>query len=303
MPQKIIIVGDNSGRFGNRLLLFMNVVAHAIEHGGRVINPSFARYASRFESIMDDPAMCRVPPACTGLGDSTFRAAAVSAGARFLRWSRWKNGRHHALIRLGWEESCDMSSPAFLERTKDKEFVILAGWLFRDRPSITKHQLELRHVFRPTVELDRAAREIVGRARGERSILLGLHVRRSDYQKHLGGRYFFDAAQYANVVARVLELVPQQDLSVLVCGDEAVELDVPGLDWVQSPGYEAEDMFALARCDLIAGPPSSFNQCASLLGNKPLYTIADPERAFSVDDFAIVPEVPDPEVRRLYWGS
>ena len=37
------------------------------------------------------------------------------------------------------------------------------------------------------------------------------------------------------------------------------------------PGVAVLEMYALARCDLIVGPPSSFSGWASFMGNRPIF--------------------------------
>jgi hypothetical protein len=39
------------------------------------------------------------------------------------------------------------------------------------------------------------------------------------------------------------------------------------------PGHFIEDLYALASCDYIIGPPSTFSQWASFYGNVPRYMV------------------------------
>ena len=54
-----------------------------------------------------------------------------------------------------------------------------------------------------------------------------------------------------------------------------------------SSGVAVEDLYALAGCDLLIGPPSTFTQWASFYGKVPLYHAWSPDAAPTRDDFAV----------------
>jgi len=56
---------------------------------------------------------------------------------------------------------------------------------------------------------------------------------------------------------------------------QSIESEFPGLSAGFSTGVPVEDMYALAECDYIIGPVSSFTQWASFYGNKPLFHLTD----------------------------
>ena len=49
----------------------------------------------------------------------------------------------------------------------------------------------------------------------------------------------------------------------------------PGLSVGFAPGVPVEDLYALAACDYVLGPVSSFTQWASFYGSKPLLHLRD----------------------------
>lgn len=65
----MLIIAEKVGQLGNRLLLYSNVIAYAIEHNLTVVNPSFAEYASLFETTHQD-LLCRYPANRFFLGNS-----------------------------------------------------------------------------------------------------------------------------------------------------------------------------------------------------------------------------------------
>jgi hypothetical protein len=73
-----------------------------------------------------------------------------------------------------------------------------------------------------------------------------------------------------------------------VCSDAALRLtDFPGLPVTLGSGVAIEDLYALAACDRLVGPPSTFTQWASFYGRVPLYYIRDPMASPGDEDFAV----------------
>jgi hypothetical protein len=57
---------------------------------------------------------------------------------------------------------------------------------------------------------------------------------------------------------------------------------------VKGNNQELEDMYALAGCDYIIGPPSTFSMWASFIGKVPLFHLHDREINFSLSDFKVI---------------
>jgi hypothetical protein len=51
---RMLVISRKSGQLGNRLLLFANFMAYAIENNYTVINPAFDEYAQFFKSTSKD---------------------------------------------------------------------------------------------------------------------------------------------------------------------------------------------------------------------------------------------------------
>ena len=65
-------------------------------------------------------------------------------------------------------------------------------------------------------------------------------------------------------------------MAFLVCSDEPRhEQEFPGLAVGFGPDSPVGDLYALAQCDCIFGPISTFSQWASFYGNKPLFLLND----------------------------
>jgi hypothetical protein len=92
-------------------------------------------------------------------------------------------------------------------------------------------------------------------------------------------------------VAWVHELVaqfPGRRLAFLICSDEPRhENEFPGLTVGFGPGSQMGDLHALARCDWILGPLSTFSMWASFYGNKPLLLLRDSAARVELSQFQV----------------
>ena len=65
-------------------------------------------------------------------------------------------------------------------------------------------------------------------------------------------------------------------MAFLICSDEPQHGgDFARMNVHFGTGHAIEDLYALARCDYLIGPPSTFSAWASFYGKVPLYFIED----------------------------
>lgn len=77
-------------------------------------------------------------------------------------------------------------------------------------------------------------------------------------------------------------------MTFLVCSDEPIPAGAfDGFDVVSGPGHELHDLYALAACHRILGPPSTYTTWASYYGAVPRYTIYDPAQPFDAASFVV----------------
>jgi len=135
--------------------------------------------------------------------------------------------------------------------------------------------------------------EIAGRnalepLRRNADIVIGVHVRHGDYRKWKGGQYFHPVERYAAWMSGLTAQFPGRKVAFLVCSDERRHADeFPGLTVGLGTTSPVSDVFALARCDYILGPKSTFSQWASFYGEKPLLHILDRNTPVKVENFRV----------------
>jgi hypothetical protein len=275
----VVVIAQKYGALGNRLFLFAHVVAAGIEHGFRVANPAFEEYAAFFESTAPD-LFCRFPPQRSAVHGRAARrlvyAAASKTAAVLDRLGR-------GAVRAEGDDVVDLGDPGFVDRAR-REPLFLRGWSFRDERSLARHADTVRAFLRPRTEHVDAAERVLARLR-DGAPVVGVHVRRGDYARFAGGRYLYDPAVYRRLMGEMRELLGG-GARFLVCSDETQDPEAfEGLPAVLGEGHPVEDMLALAGCDYLLGPPSTYTGWASFYGRVPLLHVEHADERLSLEAF------------------
>jgi hypothetical protein len=276
----MVIIGNKSGQLGNRLFIFAHFIANAIEFGYEVWNPSFYDYAGYFESTRRD-FFCRFPARPTRLGhapalqsafyNSIFYPAVLCHRIGFSNsWLRVVNiWRSH-----DQRQVYDLTSDEFIRLRKHSRVLIAQGWFFRDYANFAKHAAALREFFTPIELHARNVARLMDAARRDGDVLVGAHIRQGDYADLSGGKYLYTTRQYVELFKRATSLWRGKRVKFLICSNMPQDETLfQGLNFTKGNNDLIEDMYALARCDYLIGPPSTFTMWASFYGAVPLFQI------------------------------
>lgn len=177
------------------------------------------------------------------------------------------------------EEGADYSrEEQLMQRSR---LVMAQGWYARWYDLFLKYKSEIISLFTFDEEVCRRP-DLLLSSLPEGVLCIGLHIRRGDYRRWYGGRYYYSDEQYINVVKGHLSTLPEKRVALLVCGNDP-ELDeaafrqaFPDATVLFPKGNPAEDLYLLSRCDRLIGAPSTFSLVASMYRDVPLYWIEDP---------------------------
>lgn len=180
------------------------------------------------------------------------------------------------LIRHLWPEPTDDVTPEEIGHLKNDMFIAVSGWSFRHIGLFLKYEDEIRKMF----AIQKRFRTPVDRylaACEPSDIRLGVHIRRGDYARFMGGIHFFDDDTYIRYIREFLSLFPDKRISVFICtNDKNLRVE----DYREAlasdrihlfRGTEIEDLYLLSQCDYLIGPRSSFSLVASFYRRIPLY--------------------------------
>lgn len=289
----MIVIARKTGRLGNRLKLFAHVIALACEHDLRVANPSFYKYAELFCGTAQSAIRCAFPPQSSPLFVPSTTVRGVAYNLLHVAMScyckpNWL--REHGPLRLRELELGqfqDISSPDFVRQAKEG-LLFLRGYGFRCEHLLTKHRHAVQAFFRPTPPHEAMVDQVMDRVGASENdeVVVGLHVRHGDYAKHYQGRFFYRLDQYHDIMSGIVRCLDGRRVRFLIATDGNLTADDFRPFRVSISGQSPlVDMVALSRCDLLAGPPSSFTEWASFYGDVPLHHIADPNQSIRDDDF------------------
>ncbi len=295
---KTLVVGFRTGRLGNRLTLFANVIGFAAEHGHRVINVAFHTYAHLFENTRRD-IYCRYPVARRrSLFDVVPGVAPALRRTRLLyhcihQASKLNHrlpilGRSVFTLREVSSQTISLDAPEVQAQMAGARIVFVHGWRIRAPESVRRQANLIREYFRPVAELEQASHQPVECLRQKADVIIGVHVRLGDNWKWHGGKYYFPVSQYVTWMHELAGQFQGRKVAFLVCSDEPRnEAEFPGLSVGLGPGSVVGDLYALARCDYIMGPPSTYTQWASFYGNHPMLALDSANQRIDRDKFQV----------------
>ncbi len=121
--------------------------------------------------------------------------------------------------------------------------------------------------------------------RGRGELVIGVHIRQGDYATFENGRYFYSIDQYIAAMKRIGDRYPDRDIVYLVSGNVPLaNVDFGDLNVCFASGHLVEDMYSLASCDVLIGPPSTYTGWASFYGRVPLRWMNSAEETFETVD-------------------
>jgi hypothetical protein len=286
----MVIICSDFGRLCNKLFLFSHFIANSLQHKYYLINPNFKQYSKYFN--LSDTNKLR--------GDNIyintlFNPIINIIIRRINKLNKKINSSYlHKIYSLDdlSNDIFDLNNKDYLKNIGSKKIVFINGWLFRDYGNILKFKDKIRKYFIPiepyNSNIDKKYKEL----KTDNSLLVGIHVRRGDYETWNNGAYYFSDNTYKELIKRISDLLICLGKSVkfAIFSDEQLNK----LNWANSKyniefgtGHFIEDLYLLSKCDYITGPPSTYSRWASYYGDVPLLHIYKKNQSFILDDFQI----------------
>jgi hypothetical protein len=275
----MIILVEQYGRLCNRLFMSAYGIALAEASDQTLVNLSLAEYRDLF------PATRPVIPLLKQLTEGWIRQS-ISGVKRFRATKPY-------FVHLS-RENASFYSPdnaEFIAATKRRPFTIIQGWPDPSRISFPREtSRKIRKAFSPNLTVRDTARAVVRRAREGVDVLVGLHIRLTDYRTYRHGIFYYCHADYQRALERMTDLLPGYRVGFLICSDEPQKAEAFAPFRVAlGPGTTLGDLYSLAGCDYLMGPPSTYSLWAAFYGQKLLYHMVEPEPPCDLSTF----QVPD----------
>lgn len=288
--KNIVVIALKPGQLGNLLILYSNFIANGRAYNYSVYNPTFYEYADYFEHLKQSlfisyPKNSFAPPFVFFFRKLIYLT--IDLFVRIMNRAGLKSGWGWQIIDLKWEENYNINSPDFIKRIKQKKYSLIWGWGFRDDRNYIKMSDEIRNFFSLREDLKISVTNFIDSIRkGEKKILVAIHIRHGDYKSFMKGKFFYTLPQYIDLMKKAENLFGKGFIKFILFSNNPQDMPKDTPEHCFGPGHFIEDLYAMAQCDYIIGPPSTFSRWASYYGKKPLYCVYEPSNEVTLNSFS-----------------
>jgi hypothetical protein len=264
----MVIIQEKTGRLANRLFLFSKFIVNAIEYDYSLVNPTFDEYCKYFESTREN-RFGTYPISVQPENGNSYRLFYLKT--TLLYYVASKTSKHEFIVPTTSNPQ-SLNDPAFIKKASEK-IVYARGWFFSENQNLIKHSSKIRSYFKPDSEVIKEIAAYLNPIKRNHDVIIGIHIRRGDYRTWKSGRYFYNNETYRHYMMVLQKQFNEigKTVAFVICSNEPISMDwFPGLDCYSSPGGIISDLYTLAECDFIFGPPSTYSMWASYYGNVPL---------------------------------
>lgn len=256
----MIFVHDK-GRMANNILQYAHFYAWGREHGRKTMSMRFAYKYPYFH-------ICNTPH------------------HNFMMYVFAKYAAKWGLITTLHFDEKDGDYTSHEQQMMKRKLLMVTGWEARWYDAFLKYKQEIISLFAFDEDVEQQVNPLL-----DGDVRLGVHIRRGDYARFYGGRFFYSDEQYVEVIRNFVKLHPNTKVKVYICGND------PKLNrdyyreqlsecYVVFPdGNPGEDLCLLSHCHYLIGAPSTFTLVASMYRDLPLYWIEDPNQELTEASF------------------
>jgi hypothetical protein len=278
----MVLNNYKGGQLANRIVSFAHLIANSIEYKYTLVNPEFDEFEPYFIATASNNF--NGYPISSKFTNSPLKTQLIRRSARLftdITHSLFTRTPWYVLYRIFTTHdkkglAYNLNNPAFVKDAQTNH-VLVQGWGFRDAENFAKHADKLRLFFTPVQQYAQEVAKIITAAKAQADKVYGVHIRRGDYALHEGGKYFFTDEVYAD---KMMQLVAQykaigKTCAFIICSNEPVKKESYPKELLLITGarHFITDLYCLAACNGIIGPPSTFSGWASFYGKVPIHSI------------------------------
>lgn len=171
------------------------------------------------------------------------------------------------------------------ESGKLQKFGFIEGWPTRYVTENIPDRDTVRKIFLPNKNILDKVDPIFEEYKKDGYFIIGVHIRRGDYQTWLDGRYFYSFEKYREFMEQVRKVYADKKKCFFMASNERIPMDIfKDFSCISIDNANAAtDLYALSLCDRLIGPPSTFSRWASFVSHVPLHFIFDSEEKIESD--------------------
>ncbi|GAA4439063.1 hypothetical protein GCM10023188_35070 [Pontibacter saemangeumensis] len=280
----MIVLNKHPGQLCNRLWAYVPYITLSLKDNHKLLILHFDEYYHQFENLRVLPGIRIGEPYVVKKNHYwkwLFLHIAKPLPLRLLHYFNvypdnefWEQG-HAALA--------DRNTNIIFIRNREN---------VRRNALLPEYQEQIRQLFRPKQVYVEKVTQLVQEQREKYDVVVGVHIRRSDYKRFLRGAYYFDDATYCAYMANLELELKEAGKSVvfLLCSDEPLQL----AHFSQFNTFrinrraDIEDLYALGLADYIMGVPSAFSMWASFYGKVPLRILQHKKEKLHLHEFSVI---------------
>ena len=163
------------------------------------------------------------------------------------------------------------------------------GWYFRSFETTKKYRSFYQKLFTPN--LDQLFLNTLWLEKTNvHEKIVGVHIRRGDYELFNDGLYFYTDLTYIDKVKQMASLLDNNCRFIIFTNEEKLAISnfTAQFDNIRlSKNTVVIDHYLMSKCDYIIGPPSTFSLWASYIGETFFYHIKQENDYIKLDDFKV----------------
>lgn len=280
----MVIINSQTAQLANRLWHFSGFIANSIEHNYKLVNIGFFRYRPFFEATKNNDfngypiSVTRTHiPYLDYFYSNLFKNWSSFTYRKFGKTPTLYKFYQTTFIEDEKEIVVDINNPQFVHDAQTRK-VIVEGWLLRDPQNIQKHASVIRTFFRPVEPYRSTVQQTINEAKKSADVLVGVHIRRGDYAFFQGGVWCYGDEVYADKMRQIETYYANsgKTCAFLICSNEEINPNnFKDFSVAIEQRHFIVDLYSLAGCDVIIGPPSTYSQWAAFYGEKILRMMLD----------------------------
>lgn len=272
----MIIVSDRYGMLANRLWRLSHIIAHSIEHNIKIVNPFFKEYESYFSLYDESPSI--------NITDGNSLLRFLCSNSPKLIKNPWISTFLYKYTFIAKE--INLNDEEYLKHSKDKLHMVY-GFKARDRKNFAKHSKSIRKLFSVKKSIQNEINQFHDKI-DSNYVTVALHIRKGDYKNWRNGTYYFDDSTYLKFAQQIEKQINKKVQFIIYSNEKISPSNFKDINYIEGPGREITDLYSMALCDYILGPPSTYSMWASFYGEKKLYHTTSKDDKVDINKFKVL---------------
>lgn len=259
MPYRIIC--DDYCQLCNRFWSYIDSIGWAIQNNGHVYSLFWDKNIKDFDALRYNKY----------LSFPSHDIYAFNKGIKIFGW----NFSKFLYARI-------VDSPfahRLYESGKLQKFGFIEGWPTRYNTENIPNRTIVQQLFLPNKYIIEKVDPLFKNYRNNGFFIIGVHIRRGDYQTWQDGLYYYSFETYLEFMRQVEQVYSDKKVCFFMASNEKIpmglfnEFECFSIDGANA----AHDLYALSLCDRLIGPPSTYSRWASFVSQIPLFFIFNPK--------------------------